>query len=490
MKPLNLDNSPCSPISSNCVIWQGPDIECIKLCKGDTVSDVVFKLATELCEILEILDISNYDLSCFNLTSCAPADFQALINFLIERICALENLPSTGSTTPGAGECPTDCIVQVAPCLATSPNQTLSLIDYVNLIATTLCNAATNITILQAAVNTIQTQVNNLTIIVDGLNNYTTPSFSLDCDIGILNEDTSYTIDVILEAFINSVWCPMNTALVGSSGTPSDLTNAIASQCTLGTDFALSVQYTIPSSLLSIYYSGSWVNTPVSLADTIRNLWVALCDVRNAEIMEYEVTTTEDITINTSVIGTMTTFEIGRTPKVYAYQEAIFSLDITTDPGFVDNTYFMPLAYSSLNYVNTTGATKDFLVRVSFDTIATINPFLLQSISNKVDGAIIKNNNSVTPQYQSIGTTALGNFLVDSVTGIVITPVSAQTVVTIPSINPVTTSLGLNAVLPRNVSFFKLVTLAPTESIQLMFRALTGNTARLLRAQIFVEEIR
>ena len=83
MKPLNLDNSPCSPISSNCVIWQGPDIPCIKLCTGDTVSDVIFKLATELCTIIDQLNVSNYDLSCFNLTACPPEDFQALIQFLI-----------------------------------------------------------------------------------------------------------------------------------------------------------------------------------------------------------------------------------------------------------------------------------------------------------------------------------------------------------------------------------------------------------------------
>ena len=48
MKPLNLDNSPCSPISSNCVIWQGPDISCINICKGDTVSDVVAALTSSV----------------------------------------------------------------------------------------------------------------------------------------------------------------------------------------------------------------------------------------------------------------------------------------------------------------------------------------------------------------------------------------------------------------------------------------------------------
>ena len=67
MKPLNLDNKPCSPISSNCVLWQGPDIPCINLCKGDTVSDVVAALAEELCCVLTILDINSYDLSCFNM---------------------------------------------------------------------------------------------------------------------------------------------------------------------------------------------------------------------------------------------------------------------------------------------------------------------------------------------------------------------------------------------------------------------------------------
>jgi len=57
----------CNPISSNCVIWQGPDIPCINLCNGDTVSDVVAKLAEKLCTLLDQTTISAYDLSCFNL---------------------------------------------------------------------------------------------------------------------------------------------------------------------------------------------------------------------------------------------------------------------------------------------------------------------------------------------------------------------------------------------------------------------------------------
>ena len=86
MKPLNYDNSPCSPTSSNCVIWQGPDLHCIKLCKGDTISDVIANLATELCNVMDQLSITNYDLSCFELVGCKPETYQELLQFLIEHI--------------------------------------------------------------------------------------------------------------------------------------------------------------------------------------------------------------------------------------------------------------------------------------------------------------------------------------------------------------------------------------------------------------------
>lgn len=489
MKPLNLDNSPCSPISSNCVIWQGPDIACIKLCKGDTVSDVVAKMATELCEILDTLNVNNYDLSCFNLTSCAPDDFQALINFLIGKICALENLPTPTPTPDGSG-CPTDCFVTVTPCLATSPNQVMNLVDYVNLLATTICNIISDIDILQSSVDNLNLQVQALQTTVDGLTNYTTPSFSISCDIGTLTEPNSYPINEILEEFINNVWCPMNVALVGPAGSASDLTNAIATQCVLGTDTALINQFTSPTTI-AIEYAGSWISPAVSLADSIRNLWIALCDVRNAEIMEYEVTTTDDITINTSVVGAMTTFEIGRTPILNSYQEAISSLDITTDPGFVDLTYFMPVAYNALTYTNTSGVAKDFLVRVSYDTLAQYNgagPFAQASIGNWVDGAITKNNAAAI--YEVAGFTNIGAYLVDSVTNTVIDAVTPETVVTTPSGNPVVTTVGATARIPRNVSFFKKVNLANGESVQLKFRAKSGEPARLLQAQFYIEEIR
>src|SRR5689334_13204727 len=105
--PTNKENDAgCSPISSNCVIWQGPDIPCIKLCKGDNISDVTAKLAKELCTVLDYLDIKNYDLECFNPVCPTLTNFQELIQFIITQLCNLqtccENVVTTGASERSA----------------------------------------------------------------------------------------------------------------------------------------------------------------------------------------------------------------------------------------------------------------------------------------------------------------------------------------------------------------------------------------------------
>ena len=92
----------CAPVSSNCVIWSGPDLKCISLCKGDSISDVAYKIAVELCAVMTSLDISDYELGCLvaDNSSTEPKDIKELIESMISHICALEE--STGSSTTAA----------------------------------------------------------------------------------------------------------------------------------------------------------------------------------------------------------------------------------------------------------------------------------------------------------------------------------------------------------------------------------------------------
>jgi len=85
-KPIRKAKENCSPVSSNCVVWQGPDIPFLDLCHGDSVTEVVFELATKVQEIITSLDPESYDLKCFD-SKCPPANFADLLQAIIDRSC-------------------------------------------------------------------------------------------------------------------------------------------------------------------------------------------------------------------------------------------------------------------------------------------------------------------------------------------------------------------------------------------------------------------
>ena len=293
MKPLNLDNRPCSPISSNCVIWQGPDIPCIKLCTGDTVSDVVAKLATELCTVLDILNVTNYDLSCFNLTACGPNDFQALIQFLIEQICALQNQTTTTTTT---NTTKSETLVTVADCFVVGTVTVMTVSQYAQAIGTKVCSLVSQI----AALNS---QLTSLDIRVTALEAAPVPTFTLpnipvqECDLSsTITAPGSYAMDAVLEALINDTtfgFC----ALRATTGMPSEILAAVQSQCIDDSD--ISLVYGTP---FSVAYSGSWIPvvTVDTLADAINNIWISICDVYQY-VSTLKVTSNDTSTIDLTV---------------------------------------------------------------------------------------------------------------------------------------------------------------------------------------------
>jgi hypothetical protein len=303
MKPLNLDNKPCSPVSSNCVVWQGPTIECLELCTGDTVSDVVAKLATELCTILDQTNVSNYDLSCLNIVDCGPADFKALIQLLIAKICELQNIPT--ENTESESECP-DCVVTIADCFQEDGATTMQLIEYVQIIAEKVCALIDEIAELQL-------QITNLDIRVTALENapkdiYTLPSIIVNCTLtdGLVVGGNAYTIDVVLDALVNDDtygYC----ALLGATGLPADLLSAVATQCIAGDSLTLDGGVTFSS-------LGGWINSPMTVADAITNIWLVICDTYNylntLNIPITVVTAGDGIDVTSTVVGDTTTYEV------------------------------------------------------------------------------------------------------------------------------------------------------------------------------------
>ena len=296
MKPINADNAPCAPQSSNCVIWQGPDITCINLCTGDTISDTVSKLATELCTIMTTLKISSYDLSCFSLATCPPAKFEELIQLLITRICALESVSTTSSST-STGDCPTSCIMTIETCLITGTATTMNLTDYVTLIAQKVCSLVSDITLLQ-------NQINSLDIRVTALESapapsFTMPNFAVDCILGttVTTPGASYTLTQILTDLVND-----NTygycALLGQLGLPAALALGISRKCIL--QATTSLASATGANMTTAYVDFVDDADSDTIAEAINNLWISLCDIRTY-LATFEVKSTDTNTIDLTV---------------------------------------------------------------------------------------------------------------------------------------------------------------------------------------------
>jgi hypothetical protein len=298
MKPINLDNSPCNPVSSNCVIWQGPNIPCIKLCTGDTVTDVVYELAKQLCTILDQVNISTVDLSCLKLTTGKPTDIKALLQILIDKICALNNVPATPSSLKRGAS---DTIVPVAACLQTNNQTTMKLTDYVQLIGNKICSILNDITNINSSITNLTTRVTALEA-TPATPPYVLPSVTPDCTLanGTVEAGVSYKLDVILTALVNDDnygYC----ALISNTGEPEAIYQAYTSQTVDGNDGALSNCY----QTLNQLYDTTWINTPQNLSESFIDLWLVVKDIRDAYKRYNVVSGSSNVTVTpTTTPGT------------------------------------------------------------------------------------------------------------------------------------------------------------------------------------------
>ena len=267
----NTADKGCSPVSSNCVIWQGPDLGCIDLCNGDAISDVVYKVATKLCTIQTSLDLSTLDLSCLvsfcSATNPAPTNktLLAVLDFIIDKVCCLnttiQNLPS------GGGSSYTEPNVALPTCLQyTDPGtgQTVTHLQhsvYTLRLANQHCSLKATVDGHTATLATYNTRITAL----ENAPAVTLPQVTPNCILPAVPTAMNVVLDKLEEEY-----CGLRTVL----GTNAALTSAIAQQCQgLGASLALSTTGTISS-------LPGWNANSTTVGSAVQNLWVVLCDMR------------------------------------------------------------------------------------------------------------------------------------------------------------------------------------------------------------------
>ena len=452
MKPLNLDNSPCAPTSSNCVIWNGPDIACLSLCRGDTVTDVVYKLATELCAILDTLNVDNYDLACLSLNGCPPKTFDELIQALIEKICSCCDVTPVTPDTPST---PGDVNLFVTPAECFGITTQMLVTDYAVYLGEQICSILDELSVINDSITSLDGRVTALETAPAPV--FVLPQFTIGCNIGSLISGSTEDIDEILEEFINAVWCPISTTL-GSNGS---LITAISAQCIAPTDPSIAN----PGATMVVSYPT--YNTGTTIADVIRNLWIALCDLR---AREYDVVAGSGITVSSANVAGLTTFTVNVAPPVPGvnqYLNATGAVDIKTSPS--PTLYHFPAGYGTLSYLNITGSDIEIEVHAAFDSgKADLIPSA--AYSDWVDGAIITTSGGAdTIQYETFGGRSS---IVMSLAG-----------GGIPGDN-----IQVNMI--KNSALFWRGTLPAGDSVSVKFKTdASAATGFLNRAQLYVKEI-
>jgi hypothetical protein len=258
MIPSNSNNtSGCDPISSNCVIWQGPDLACVGVCNGDTVSDIVAKLCERLIEVSDAGGAS-VDLSTMSMSSL-EGDTSSTLTELLQQI--IDNIIAVRDEERSAGMTCEDallCESNVPTCLqekTISDKTTLGTSAYLELLGSEVCSLRNGHELLKQGA--IAANTSNITQLQ--ADQYTTPKIYTS---SIGTTTTLQSIDKVLQQF-ELEYSLLSNAL----NTPTSLYAGVSAQGTM-----------VP--LVAAGWQGTYNTAPTTVSHTIENLWSVIKDLR------------------------------------------------------------------------------------------------------------------------------------------------------------------------------------------------------------------
>ena len=261
----------CDSTSSNCVVWQGPNLTCVDVCTGDTISDIIAKLCESIVGTVNEatgVNIDTINQLCLETTYGQANTIQELTQNIITELCTHNSIE--------ADVC--SCIIPLPDCLQYQDEQgntvtTLPLYDsttgtgYATYLANTLCDNIGAITILETTVRTLDSRVRTLESYGRG---------------------TTYVPPKVIPAYVGAVGLPTSVSRMliqteeaygqtrRALGTVQDLNKAIGyAQNNLAASTKLNGSGTMSS-------TPGWITSPRNLAQSFQNLWITANDMRNA----------------------------------------------------------------------------------------------------------------------------------------------------------------------------------------------------------------
>lgn len=271
MIPTNSNNpNNCDPISSNCVVWQGPDLDCVNVCQGDTISDVIAALCTQLTLLQTLVGSGNTEFNIANinqseLTGTPATNLEELIQLMIDNIILNQGGSPSGSGDPSTFNCDNvmACAVTGQPACFTELtgfSNGESLLRWISEVSQHLCDLGTTSSTTQAITTTLQTKVAALESAPTGDPN------PMLYSSGVVTKGQLTPIATITQALDQQF-----VTLRNSTGTPSNITTGVNNE-----------PADLPQPVSAASYSKSLITSPATAGDAIYNIWLAIEDLRAA----------------------------------------------------------------------------------------------------------------------------------------------------------------------------------------------------------------
>lgn len=263
----------CDNISSNCVVWQGPDISCIDLCTGDTISEVTAKLGSKVCQIITDgvsanPSLAGLDLTCLNIQGQTPTTLVPVLQAMVTQICLNNTNSGSSISTQVVQNLP---VMTLPACLqyndsSGNPVTELRLDVFAAHVADQVC---TNL----ASINNINTTLTNYENRLQILEACVLPCTGAVVEAEIVptcvsNIGQQTKVSIVVSA-LELAFCATSNAL----GTVVQMNNTIG-------------QTNITSSNLSLENSGiaygaitGWNASPSTFAQSMQNAWVVIDDL-------------------------------------------------------------------------------------------------------------------------------------------------------------------------------------------------------------------
>ena len=261
------DSNGCNNISSNCVIWQGPDISCIDLCNGDTVSEVVAALATKLCEITDGVsnepDLTGFDLKCALPSGATPTTLVENLQAIVTYICSLPTNTGTPYTEPNINLCEALQYADTNGNVITS----LPLSQYAKHVGDRLCSIIATITTIQTQIVDLQNRVEAL----EALHPH------VDAEAQIIPTCVTSTVGQLTDVSVVVAAIELKLcALEDATGNPAVIQLTIDQQAIANGDNLLSQ----PTQTYSA--QTGWKPNPINMANSLQNAWIVIKDLYDA----------------------------------------------------------------------------------------------------------------------------------------------------------------------------------------------------------------